>query len=77
MVKLLKSVQNPSKTDFKKPNLIYVDMVRCADARGNSLNLNGKEGAGNGLTNILILNKDFIFYCIVIRFLTFSLLPPN
>ena len=33
VVRLLKSVQNPSETDFKKPNLIYVDMVRCADAR--------------------------------------------
>ena len=43
----------------------------------NSLNLNGKEGAGNGLINILILNKDFIFYCIVIRCLTFGLLPLN
>ena len=44
---------------------------------GNSLHLNGKEGAGNGLTNVLVLNKDFIFYCIVIRCLTFGLLPPN
>ena len=44
---------------------------------GNSLHLNGKEGAGNGLTNILVLNKDFVFYCIVIRYLTFGLLSPN
>ena len=44
---------------------------------GNSLNLNGKEGAGNSLTNILVLNTDFIFYCIVIRCLAFGLLPPN
>ena len=31
----------------------------------NSLNLNGKEGAGNGLTNILVLNTDFyiLLYC--------------
>ena len=28
---------------------------------GNSLHLNGKEGAGNGLTNILILNKNLYF----------------
>ena len=33
VVRLLKSVQNPSETDFKKPHVIYVDMVRCADAR--------------------------------------------
>ena len=32
---------------------------------GNSLNLNGKEGAGNSLTNILVLNTDFyiLLYC--------------
>ena len=32
---------------------------------GNSLHLNGKEGAGNGLTNILVLNTDFyiLLYC--------------
>ena len=32
---------------------------------GNSLYLNGKEGAGNGLTNILVLNTYFyiLLYC--------------
>ncbi len=31
----------------------------------NSLNLNGKEGTGNSLTNILIVNTDFyiLLYC--------------